>query len=53
MEDGQEFWLYLLGLVTIAMQDALLSVDNDEETAVSKVSMHIPRHTDQSALGST
>ena len=34
------------------MQDALLYVDHNEESAVSKASLHIPRYTNQPALGS-
>ena len=47
----QEFWLDLMGLVA-AMQDGSLYVDHDEKSAVSRVSLHIPRYTDQPAIGS-
>jgi hypothetical protein len=52
MLDGAKVWLYLFGLVAAAMKGALRYVDLDKESAVSKVSLNIPRYTDQLALGS-
>lgn len=52
MKDAK-VWLYLLGLVAAAIQDALFYVGHDKESAVSKVSLNNPRYTDQPALGST
>jgi hypothetical protein len=48
----QEFWINLMGLVAVVMQYALLYVDHGEEKAVSKLFLHIPRYTNEPALGS-
>lgn len=49
MGDGQEFLLYLLGLVAVAMQDVFLFMEYKKESTVSKHFLHIPKYTGQPA----